>query len=88
MLCVLTHHTHLQAVKKADVVYTDVWASMGQKEEAQKRRDIFKNFQVSRWMSSGVKEYVTHTQPCEIGMKSTILGSALITYLVYRLLAN
>lgn len=36
----------LQAVKGADVVYTDVWASMGQKEEAAKRRDLFKNFQV------------------------------------------
>lgn len=36
----------LQAVKNADVVYTDVWASMGQKEEAEKRKQIFKSFQV------------------------------------------
>lgn len=36
----------MQAVKGADIVYTDVWASMGQKEEAQKRKDIFKTFQV------------------------------------------
>ena len=36
----------LQAVKGADVVYTDVWASMGQKEEAAKRRSIFSKFQV------------------------------------------
>ena len=35
-----------QAVKGADVVYTDVWASMGQKEEAAKRRSIFAKFQV------------------------------------------
>ena len=35
-----------EAVKGADIVYTDVWASMGQKEEAQKRRLMFKGFQV------------------------------------------
>ena len=36
----------LQAVKGADVVYTDVWASMGQKEEAEERKRRFKGFQV------------------------------------------
>lgn len=35
-----------QAVKGADVVYTDVWASMGQKEEAEERRRRFAGFQV------------------------------------------
>ncbi len=38
-------HT-VQAVKGADVVYTDVWASMGQKEEAEERRRVFQGFQV------------------------------------------
>ena len=36
----------VQAVKGADVVYTDVWASMGQKAEAAKRRAVFSSFQV------------------------------------------
>ena len=35
-----------QAVKGADVVYTDVWASMNQKEEAETRKQQFKGFQV------------------------------------------
>jgi ornithine carbamoyltransferase len=35
-----------EAVRGADVVYSDVWASMGQKEEAAYRRQVFKGFQV------------------------------------------
>ena len=33
-----------EAVKGADVIYTDVWTSMGQETEAKKRRDAFKKF--------------------------------------------
>ena len=36
-----------EAAEKADVVYTDVWASMGQEKEAQQRAKDFKNFQVN-----------------------------------------
>jgi ornithine carbamoyltransferase len=38
----------IAAVKGADVVYTDVWASMGQEEEAVARRDAFAGFTVDR----------------------------------------
>ena len=37
-----------EAVRGADVVYTDVWASMGQEQEAEKRRQDFAGFTVSR----------------------------------------
>ncbi len=37
----------LEAVKNADIVYTDVWASMGQEKEAEERRKVFKNYQVN-----------------------------------------
>ena len=35
-----------EAVIGADVVYSDVWASMGQKDEAEYRRKAFQGFQV------------------------------------------
>lgn len=36
-----------EACKDSDVVYTDVWASMGQEGEAEKRKAAFKGFQIN-----------------------------------------
>ena len=40
-------HSPERAVQDADVVYTDVWTSMGRESEAEKRRKVFKPFQVN-----------------------------------------
>ena len=37
----------LEAAKGADVLYTDVWASMGQESEAKIRQRIFKSYQIN-----------------------------------------
>lgn len=45
----------LAAAKNADVVYTDVWASMGQEDEAKERQKVFKNYQVNDEVMSVAK---------------------------------
>ena len=42
----VTHHPE-SALANADAVYTDVWASMGQEDQALGRREIFRPFQVN-----------------------------------------
>ncbi len=37
----------MEAAKAADVLYTDVWASMGQEGEAEERKKIFKSYQIN-----------------------------------------
>ncbi|HKS74694.1 MAG TPA: ornithine carbamoyltransferase, partial [Terriglobales bacterium] len=44
--CHLTNDAE-EAVSGADVVYTDVWASMGQEAEADQRRETFRPYQVN-----------------------------------------
>ncbi|MDG1544671.1 MAG: ornithine carbamoyltransferase [Marine Group III euryarchaeote CG-Epi3] len=55
------------AVKDADVIYTDVWASMGQKEEAEERERAFKGFQVNEKLMglTGKKTLFMHCLPAE-----------------------
>ena len=40
-------HNASEGVRNADVIYTDVWASMGQEAEAETRKAIFRPFQVN-----------------------------------------
>ena len=62
-----------QAAAGADVIYTDVWASMGQEKEANKRKRDFRNFQVNekivRMARPGVK--VMHCLPAHRGDEIT-----------------
>jgi ornithine carbamoyltransferase len=44
--CTITRDA-VQAAKNADVIYTDVWTSMGQETEAEERRKIFAPYQVN-----------------------------------------
>ena len=66
-------HQPMEAVKGSDVIYTDVWASMGQKEEAEKRRRDFAGFQVNQDMiaATGKETYFMHCLPAERGIEVT-----------------
>jgi len=63
----------LNAVKEAQVIYTDVWASMGQEEESQKRKEIFKNYIVDqRLLDFASKEVIIlHCLPAHRGEEIT-----------------
>jgi len=62
-----------EGVKDADVVYTDVWASMGQKEEAVERRKLFESFQVNTNLMNEASNDVLfmHCLPAERGVEVT-----------------
>jgi ornithine carbamoyltransferase len=52
-----------KAAKGADVIYTDVWVSMGQEAEAEKRRRTFSDYQVDKKLLSLAKKDVLFMHP-------------------------
>lgn len=61
------------AAKDADVLYTDVWASMGQEAEAEERRKIFKGYQINSELMSVAHSdaMVLHCLPAHRGEEIT-----------------
>jgi len=66
-------HDPMEAIKDADVVYTDVWASMGQKHLAQQKKDFLKSFQVNETLLTHAKKdcIVLHCLPANRGEEIT-----------------
>lgn len=64
----------IEAVRDADVIYTDVWASMGQESEAEQRKKIFQPFQLNSKLLANVqkKDYlIMHCLPAHRGEEIT-----------------
>jgi ornithine carbamoyltransferase len=63
----------LEAAADADVLYTDVWASMGQEEEAVERAKIFAGFQINDKVMAAAKSdaMVQHCLPAHRGEEIT-----------------
>jgi len=61
------------SIQNSDVIYTDVWASMGQKDEAEAREKVFKPFQINKSLMSeaGNKALFMHCLPAERGKEVT-----------------
>jgi ornithine carbamoyltransferase len=66
-------HDPLEAVKGADVVYTDAWTSMGQEAEAEERRDAFRAYQVNDALldAAGRDVLAMHCLPAHRGEEIT-----------------
>jgi ornithine carbamoyltransferase len=62
-----------EAVAGADVIYTDVWASMGQKHLAEEKEKKLRNYQVNSSLLKGAdpKAIVLHCLPAERGKEIT-----------------
>ena len=62
-----------EAARNADVVYTDVWASLGQEEEREKRMKIFKSYQVNEKVMKAANKgaMVLHCLPAHRGEEIT-----------------
>jgi ornithine carbamoyltransferase len=62
-----------QAVKNAQVIYTDTWVSMGQDEEAAKRAQVFPPYQVNQKLLAGADKdaIVMHCLPAHRGEEIT-----------------
>ncbi len=62
-----------EAAKDADVIYTDVWASMGEEAEAEERKKIFAGYQVNAELMSVAKPdaMVLHCLPAHRGEEIT-----------------
>ncbi|HQL89727.1 MAG TPA: ornithine carbamoyltransferase [Syntrophales bacterium] len=67
------HRNPVQAVRNADVVYTDVWASMGQEAEQEARAKIFEGYQVNRRLLQHARPdaVVMHCLPAHRGEEIT-----------------
>ncbi len=67
------NHDPMAAVRGADMVYTDVWASMGQKDEAEERRRKFEGFRITTAMMNEAKPGAVfmHCLPAERGIEVT-----------------
>jgi len=70
---VATTYNPNEAVKNADIVYTDVWASMGQESEAAERHKIFMPYQVNESLMAAAPKgaLFSHCLPAHRGDEVT-----------------
>ncbi len=70
---ILISHNPVQTAEEADIIYTDVWTSMGQEKEYQERLKAFNNFQINSALLKKAKKdcLVMHCLPAHRGEEIT-----------------
>jgi ornithine carbamoyltransferase len=67
------HRNPVDAVRHADIVYTDVWTSMGQEAEQDERKRVFRDYQINKTLlaHAGKDAMVMHCLPAHRGEEIT-----------------
>jgi ornithine carbamoyltransferase len=66
-------HNPLKAADEADIIYTDVWTSMGFEKERETRKDIFRPYQINQDLVNRAKDdvIILHCLPAHRGEEIT-----------------
>lgn len=70
---IVLYRDPFEAARNADILYTDVWASMGQESEQEERKKIFKHYQINKKVLNEAKNdaLVMHCLPAHRGEEIT-----------------
>jgi ornithine carbamoyltransferase len=66
-------HNPLEAADKADIIYTDVWTSMGFEKERDIRKNVFRPYQINQDLVNRAKDdvIILHCLPAHRGEEIT-----------------
>lgn len=66
-------HNPFEVVSEADIIYTDVWISMGDEKEAETRKEIFAPYQVNNEVIKNTRDdcLIMHCLPAHRGQEIT-----------------
>jgi ornithine carbamoyltransferase len=66
-------HNPLKAADEADIIYTDVWTSMGFEKERETRKDVFRPYQINQDLVNRAKDdvIILHCLPAHRGEEIT-----------------
>lgn len=70
---IVLYRDPFEAARNADILYTDVWASMGQESEQEERKKVFKHYQINKKVLKEAKKdvLVMHCLPAHRGEEIT-----------------